>query len=356
MLDFTSSLYLGFEHSSSSLPSWDRFTLGKPTALAELEGTEQIERELAALVGCESAVIGVSTLHLFWDLFGILGERGWNIFVDGSLYPIARWGVERAAAAGASVRSFMRHDASALRARMSTARMGKPVVVTDGFYPASGTSAPLADYVECAAAQDGLVVVDDTQALGIFGRSPDASPPYGKGGGGTLQRHASGDSAILVVSSLAKAFGVPVAMLGGSSRLVAKFRERSATRVHCSPPSAPVLVAARRALEINRNFGESLRHRLADRVIRFRQGLAQLNLLAVPGYFPVQPLRLPRDANLASFYKSLLRSGIQPVLNRDSSDASVRISFVFTVRHRLSEIGRALEGLANALRRACFEN
>src|SRR5271156_5922486 len=98
MLDFTSSLYLGFEHSSSSLPSWDRFTLGKPTALAELEGTEQIERELAALVGCESAVIGVSTLHLFWDLFGILGERGWNIFVDGSLYPIARWGVERAAA------------------------------------------------------------------------------------------------------------------------------------------------------------------------------------------------------------------------------------------------------------------
>jgi 8-amino-7-oxononanoate synthase len=200
----------------------------------------------------------------------------------------------------------------------------------------------------------GFVVVDDTQALGIFGQ-PETSSPYGTGGGGSLRRLAIGHGAILVVSSLAKAFGVPVAMLGGSSRLVAKFRERSATRIYCSPPSAAVLAATRRALEVNRSFGNSLRERLAVTVAGFRRGLARLNLLAVPGCFPVQPLGLPKGAHATFLYRSLLRTGVRAVLHRESAEAFTRISFVFTAQHKLNEVDRALEGLSDALRHSCFE-
>lgn len=349
MLDFTSSLYLGFDHASSSLPGWPRLTLGKPAALEEWEGAPEIERDLAALTGCEAAALGSSTLHLFWDLFGMLVRPGWNIFVDSGSYPIARWGVERASAAGALVRSFPRGDAKALRVAMRCAPQGRPVVVTDGFSPARGRAAPLADYVECVEPQGGLVVVDDTQALGVFGKSPEVAPPYGIGGGGSLWPLGLRRSAVLVVSSLAKAFGVPMAMIGGPARMVTMFRQRSQTRVHCSPPSAVALAAARRALEDNRRFGDALRRRLAACVARFRKGLWALGLLAIPGCFPVQPIHLPVGRRAEPLYAALLRRGVQPVLQRASAaEGGSRIGFIFNARHRPGDIDHALGVLACA--------
>jgi 8-amino-7-oxononanoate synthase len=349
-VDFTSALYLGFEHSWSSLPAWERLTLGKPAALAAIEGTAEIERELAALVGCEEAVLGPSTLHLFWDLFAILAAPGSNFFVDQASYPIAGWGVDLAAAGRA--RTFAHHDANALRSQIGRARRGRPVVVTDGFCPTCGRGAPLTEYVECVEREGGWVVVDDTQALGIFGRIPELSPPYGSGGGGSLRRCDVRSEAIVAVSSLAKGFGVPVAALGGSSRLVGEFRRRSATRVHCSPPSAAVLAAAREALDENRRCGQLRRRRLAKTVATFREGLRELSLLSVAGLFPVQPLRLPRGIAAPALHRVLAEFGVLTVLQGKSAEAPARVSFIFTAQHRPSEIRRALEALAHALPRA----
>src|ERR1700742_4442103 len=96
MLDFTSALYLGFEHASGSLPGWTSLTLGKPAALEQGPGVLRVERELAALTGCEGAVLGASTLHLFCDLFAMLGGKNVAIWIDEAAYPIARWGADRA--------------------------------------------------------------------------------------------------------------------------------------------------------------------------------------------------------------------------------------------------------------------
>jgi 8-amino-7-oxononanoate synthase len=334
VVDFTSALYLGMRHASESLPGWRQLSLGKPAVLGELAGAVEIERELAALTGCEQAVLAVSTVHLFLDLFTMLAAPRRNIFLDRSAYPVAQWGVERAAAAGVPVHSFPRHDAEALQAAMSGAGKARPVVVTDGFSPEFGTAAPLKSYSECARVGGGLVVVDDTQALGIFGR----------GGGGSLRRSSRKLPNVVVVSSLAKAFGVPLAMLGGSAALVAAFRRGSATRMHCIPPSAAVLAAARHALQVNRKSGAELRRRLAKRVIRFRKGVKELDLLAVPGLFPVQPLRLPENVSAGRLYRALLKRGIKPVL-LEKPDRST-ITFVLTARHSLEEIDQAVGALS----------
>jgi 8-amino-7-oxononanoate synthase len=265
VLDFTSSLYLGFEHASSDMPAWPQLTLGKPAALEVLPEIPRLERELASLAGCEQAVVGPSTLHLFWDLFGILANRDVSIFLDRGAYPIARWGVEKAAASGVRVRTFPIRNVMALRWALNDAGRTRPVIVTDGFSPTSGAAAPLADYAELARSGGGLLVVDDTQALGVFGPSPEVGSPYGKGGGGSLRKFGLETAGIVVVSSLAKAFGVPIAMLGGSAALVEEFRENSQTRVHCSPPSAADVAAACHALKENRRVGDALRSRLGQR-------------------------------------------------------------------------------------------
>jgi len=100
VLDFTSALYLGLRHPSPSLRSWSELTTGKPAALESPPLSTAIAGRFAALVGCESAVPIASTLHLFWDLFGLLASDWVRIYMDEGTYAIARWGVERAPARG----------------------------------------------------------------------------------------------------------------------------------------------------------------------------------------------------------------------------------------------------------------
>src|SRR5262249_23039083 len=144
----------------------------------------ELQKEVAALTGCERALLGTSTLHLFWDLFRILSETDSSIFRDEGSYPIAGWGTETAAARGGPVVACRHHDAHALHELLKRPfGRRRPVVVVDGFCPACGRPAPIAEYLDCVRPLGGVVIIDDTQALGIFGHSPGVQMPYGKGGG-----------------------------------------------------------------------------------------------------------------------------------------------------------------------------
>src|SRR4051812_40813588 len=114
MLDFTSALYLGMRHPSPSLRSWPGLTTGRPAALQPAPGSAVLAGRFAELVGCERAAPVASTLHLFWDLFGLLAQDGVRIYMDDGTYAIARWGIERAAGRGITVRRFPHHNAAAL--------------------------------------------------------------------------------------------------------------------------------------------------------------------------------------------------------------------------------------------------
>ena len=345
VLDFTSALYLGLRHSSGSLRAWDQLTLGKPAAMEAPPGAADVASGLAALIGCRRAVLAPSTLHLFWDLFGILGDAGARLFLDAGAYPIAKWGVERAAARGTPVRTVPRHDPRALAALLASGAGGRglPVFIADGYCPACGRRAPVREFLECLKPYGGLLVLDDTQAFGILGESPRAAAPYGSGGGGSLRFHGAPDAGVLIVSSMAKGFGVPVAVLAGGERMISQFEERSATRVHCSPPSVAVIRAAAHALAVNRRCGDALRLRLAGLVSRFRRGLARAALAASGGLFPIQTLRTPPDFDVIGFHERLRAANINAVLHRDRRGAGSRISFIVTARHTAGAIDRALQ-------------
>src|SRR5205823_5044354 len=110
----------------------------------------------------ERATLAPSTLHLFWDLFLVLAGNDTSIHVDREAYPIARWGIERAAARGVAVTSFAHRDPDALLRRVRMDPRRRPIVVTDGFCPGCGP-APLRRYHEVITRYGGLLVIDDTQ-------------------------------------------------------------------------------------------------------------------------------------------------------------------------------------------------
>lgn len=344
------ALYLGLRHPSWSLRPWSQFTTGVPAALASPPDARAVAQTLAGLQGCESGVLGPSTFHLFWDVFGMLSRHPVAIYVDAGTYPIARWGAERAAARGVPVREFAHHDAEALRRKFRQDGQGcpRPVLLTDGFCPDCGKPAPLAAYLASVRAFGGWLIVDDTQALGIFGHSPGPGAPYGRAGGGMLPRIQVSGPDVLVISSLAKAFGAPVAVLSGSRAAVKDFEQNSETRMHCSPPSVAAIHAAEHALTVNRTHGDALRSRLAMLVARFRRRMGEAGFYFSGGLFPVQTLLPLPGVDPIRLYERLLTQGIRTVLHHARNGHGPRISFLIMARHFPEAIDRAADALVKA--------
>ena len=270
--------------------------------------------------------------------------------MDAETYPVAQWGIERALARAVPVRSFPHHDPDALRRQLQqdAHRPLRPLVVADGFCPGCGRPAPIAAYLESARAFGGQLLLDDTQALGILGQVPEPDLPYGRGGGGSLRWSRVGGTDVLVGSSLAKGFGVPIAVLAGSTTLLQRFVATSETRVHSSPPSVAVIHAAEYALAVNQARGDALRLYLVQVIRRFRSRLTAAGFSAVGGLFPVQTLTSIPKLDAPLLHERLLRLGVRTVLRRGHNGHTPCISFLITARHTLQDIDRAVALLAKA--------
>ena len=280
-----------------------------------------------------------------------------EIHVDAGTYPIARWGAERAQCSGARVRTFRHHDPAALRRAVvaqervrssATAPGGGPVVLADGFCPGCGRVAPIESYLAIVAPIGGLVVVDDTQALGVLG-TPASGRPYGRGGGGIPRWSRLSSPHLIVVASLAKGFGVPVATVAGSGAAIRQYLARSETRVHSSPPSNAHLNAAIAALRINASRGDALRGHLATLVSQFRAGLDTLDVPLTPGLFPVQSTGAGAALDLGAVHRRLGGLGVKTVLNRPRCRRGIALSFIFTAAHRQADVDQVVRAVDIAL-------
>ncbi len=374
-LDFTSALYLGMRHPSRAIRPWARLTEGAPAALRESPDSRRVALALARLIGTDGGTLMPSTLHAFWDLFGTLPARAGTVLVDAGTYPVGWWGAERAAGRGAVVRSFRHHDPESLEAATSSGSGagGTPIVVADGWCPGCGGAAPIRDYLEVVRRHQGLLVLDDTQALGILGSGPSTNPPFGSGGGGSLRWHGVGEDGsdlravvpdeprdreggraaapaeVLVVASLAKGFGVPMTVMAGGRSLLTAFEARSEARIHLSPVSIVHVRAAEHAIGVNARFGASLRRRLGAAIGRFRAGVAGLGLRPSGGMFPVQSIASGQDLEPIELHAELLRRGIRSVVIRSRCRPGPALAFLLTARHTPDDVDATISAIADSL-------
>ena len=354
-MDFTSAHYLGLRHSSVSLGPWTQLSTGQPAALREIPAAQRVAGRLAALQGLEAGVLGPSTLHLMWDVLGAFAREGRPILLDQDAYAISHWGVEHAKAIGGRVGTFRHHDLDGLRRQLMSLLPGRagPVIVIDGICVDCGTVAPLGAFLEMAREYGGVVLCDDTQACGVLGTAPDGARPYGTGGGGTAAWSGTVDDGLVIVASLAKGFGVPVAALSACRARVNRFLDVSQTRVHCSAPSTPVVLAAEHALRVNSLRGDRLRARLCRNVRLFRSALTDTGApLATSGLFPVQSLGPFDRASAGAMHTALAQQGVLSVMTSTRGGTGSRLTFLLSARHRADELQSAARVVANVSRTA----
>lgn len=347
-MDFTSSLYLGMRHPSRALPGWTALTTGRPAALGTPRAAAAVRAGLAALQGTERALLTRSTLHAFSDCLDALAGPGTAIVLDGGAYPIARWAVQRAIGTGRPAVVVRHHDPVDLDGalRRVAARGLRPLVVADGLCGGCGRRFPLGA-VEPALG-DGLLLLDDTQAIGLHGAGPRPAHPFGSGGGGSLRRsNLVMAPRVVLVASMAKAFGVPVAAVSGPAAVLAKIWADGGSVTHSSPPSVVDLAAAARALDRNEVDGDGLRARLAARIRQLRDRCAARGPRLRGGLFPVQRTPVVSAAEGRRMLETLGSSGIRAVLTRDCGGRRV-LALVVTAAHSPSAVRAAADAVSGA--------
>ncbi len=272
------------------------------------------------------------------------------IFLDEGAYSISRWGVERATYRHTPVCVFRHHDAEHLEFMLSENQVParRPIVLVDGVSGTDWMPAPLSDYLGRITPHNGLLIVDDTQSIGLLGHSPSPDSTYGVGGGGSLRWHEIESPAVLLVASLAKAFSVPIAVVSGSRRLTDWLSASSQTRLHCSPPSIPTFCALEHALDVNQVQGDELRKRLGENVRQVSEILAPLTSPTGIPYFPVQCLPLPPEINTSSLDLILRNRGVRVAFQR-SAGGITNIVLIMTSAHCPSALEFAIKALLETL-------
>lgn len=339
-VDLSTCGYLGLHHVQEQLRPWDCLSNSPPLLTDERNPLiETLLARMASLQGCEAALFATSTFHVLWDFFNAISDEEIVIYLEEGTYPIARWGVERAEARGVTVYSFPSHNPETLHAMLVKNEPGHrmPVVVVDGISSQEWAHAPLSNYLRSIESFGGLLVVDDTHALGLFGHSLKAVAPFGFGGGGSLQWHALQSPNVLLVSSLAKGFGVPIAVFSGSQQIVDWFQRASQTLVHCSPPCNPLLHAVENALNLNDSEGDERRNRLIENIRGFQAILQAAGISDLGPLFPIQCIDLPEDVDAAVFSQMLQSRGVR-VLVMHGEKRHPRIACCLTAAHSPAEI------------------
>jgi 8-amino-7-oxononanoate synthase len=349
VVDLASFGYLGLLHAYTELTPWSRLSTGRPAAVGGDSLEKAIVPRLAEMQACEAATVYRSTLHVFRDLFACVSDEDSVIFLDEGSYPIAQWGVEWARRRGVPVRVFPHHDSGALETLLDqcSGDQRRPVVVVDGVSSRTWAPAPLAEYVMRVEERDGLVVVDDTHAVGLLGRDASPDAPFGYGGGGSLAWHAIQSPNVVLIGSLSKAFGVPVAVLSGSAETVAGFEGNSLTRIHCSPPTVPELLAVERSLDVNASHGDALRDQLTRNILHWRNIFHEAGFASADPIYPVQVVRLPRMIDPSHLDEELRARGVNVFVERGHE--GVRVLVVITAALSETEIEFAAQALLDAL-------
>ncbi|MDQ1245704.1 MAG: 8-amino-7-oxononanoate synthase [Actinomycetota bacterium] len=348
--DFTSSGCLGYRHGPGELASWPRLTTGRPAILGDESGIgARLVAHVARQTGRNEALLEVSTLHAFVDVWSVLGSGHTALLVDAAAYPVGVMAL-RASTAVRSVETVAHFEVEYVARTVRRLPPGlRPVLLVDGLCPDCGRLAPLPGYLSVMGPRGGMVVVDDTQSLGLIGPGPRSDAPFGDGGGGAAARQGvSEDAPLVVVASTAKAFGAPLAVVAGPAALIDEIRRAGPCQVHSSAPSAAAEAALQNAVT-DAAGGAARRRRLAGAARLFRELIKVAGLeTAHSRDWPMQIVLIP-GRDVISAYIGLRRRGVRAVPVRRRCQPGTGLAFLLTADHPSSVIVSAVRLLEEVL-------
>jgi glycine C-acetyltransferase len=302
-------------------------------------GTQTIHRKLeeriAHFFGTEDTILYGSCWNANEGLFQTIAQEQDAIISDELNHASIIDGVRLAKA---KKERYKNRDMADLRRALEATRSSRnKVIVTDGVFSMEGSLAPLPEIIEIANEYEAFLVVDDSHATGVLGRT----------GRGTGEELGVFDKIDAHTSTLGKALGGSHGgFTTGPKTLIDYLRQRSRPYLFSNTLPPAVVMGSLAAFDLLEN-DQSFLARLRENTAYFRLQLTSKGVTLREGIHPIVPIIIGDTAKAIAISAELLTRGVYvsgfgfPVVPQGAARLRCQISAAHTREH----LDRAIEAI-----------
>jgi glycine C-acetyltransferase len=209
------------------------------------------------------------------------------------------------------------------------------MVITDGVFSMEGAIANLPGLAEICRKHGAVLVVDDSHATGVLGRT----------GRGTAEHFGMLGQIDIITSTLGKALGGAAGgFVAGSAALCDYLTQRGRPQLFSNALPTTVAGSAMAAVRFLEDHPERVTQ-LRDNVRHFREGLTEMGYRPLPGETPIVPVIIGETAAAIKVSEMLLDEGVfvtgfgYPVVPQGTA----RVRCQLSAAHTRQDLDQALE-------------
>ncbi len=273
-----------------------RFICGTFTVHRDLEAA------LARFVGTEAAMSYVSCWNANEGLTSTIVQEGDFVVSDALNHASIIDSIRLAKAITKCTTAVYKHgDLDDLREKLRGAKSaGRRVIWTDGVFSMEGAIAKLPDLVQIARDHDAVLVVDDSHATGVLGKT----------GRGTAEHYGLLGQVDVITSTLGKALGGAAGgFTAGPAVLTDYLIQRSRPQLFSNALPPTVAASALAAVEYIERHPERVQA-LRDNARYFREMILDAGFKPLPGETPIVPIIVGETAAAIQMSDMLLDEGV----------------------------------------------
>lgn len=309
VLILSSNNYLGLSDEPSviqagidGLKKWGagtasvRFICGTYTVHRELEQT------LARFVGTEASLSFVSCWNANEAFTGTIAREGDFVVSDALNHASIIDSMRLGKAISKCTTGVYKHaDMDDLRARLAEQKGAKRRIIwTDGVFSMEGAIAKLPDILQIARDTDSIVVMDDSHATGVLGRT----------GRGTAEHFGLVGEVDVITSTLGKALGGAAGgFVAGSAALCDYLTQRARPQLFSNALPTTVAASAMQAVR-HLEAHPALVEKLRANTRYFRERITEAGFKPLAGETPIVPIIVGETAAAIRMSDMMLDEGV----------------------------------------------
>ncbi len=273
-----------------------RFICGTFTVHRELESA------LAKLVGTEAALSYVSAWNANEGLTASIAQEGDFVISDALNHASIIDSMRLAKSITKCTTGVYAHsDMDDLRTKLRGAKSARRRIIwTDGVFSMEGSIAKLPEILDIAREHDAIVVMDDSHATGVLGKT----------GRGTAEHFGVLGEVDIITSTLGKALGGAAGgFVAGATALCDTLTQRSRPQLFSN--ALPPTVAASALASVNFLTSHPDRvQRLRDNASYFRGAIQEAGFKPLAGETPIVPIIVGETSAAIRMSDMLLAQGV----------------------------------------------
>ena len=261
-----------------------------------------LEKALARFVGTEASMSFVSAWNANEGLTATVVEEGDFVCSDALNHASIIDSIRLAKSITKCQTAVYKHaDLDDLRAKLVAAKAAKRRMVwSDGIFSMEGSIAPLPDLLQICRDHDAILVIDDSHATGVLGKT----------GRGSAEHFGVLGEVDIITSTLGKALGGAAGgFVAGSAALCDYLTQRSRPQLFSNALPPTVAASALAAVEFIEQHPDRVQT-LRDNARYFREQIIEAGFKPLAGETPIVPIIVGETSTAIQMSDMLLSEGV----------------------------------------------